>query len=57
MGPRVLEADGRDANMEDVGRPSGITTGRPVAWAEKVQNSNGGGSRIPESVIEDEFVT
>ncbi|KAG2334329.1 hypothetical protein Bca52824_005509 [Brassica carinata] len=56
---RVLNGEGQDATMEDMGekgRPPGEPPDAPVSWVRKVVGCNVGGMPVPEEVVDEEFV-
>ncbi|KAG2247637.1 hypothetical protein Bca52824_087265 [Brassica carinata] len=56
---RVLNGEGQDATMEDMGekgRPPGEPPDAPVSWVRKVVCCNVGGMPVPEEVVDEEFV-
>lgn len=55
-GARVLGKGDQDENMDDDGRPPGISPAGSLSWAEKVQGCSGGGIPVPERLLEDGFV-
>ena len=59
-GERGLDLEGQDATMMDVGeraRPPGEPPDVGDSYASKVAGTNGGGMPVPESLIDDLFVT
>lgn len=53
---RGVGAADQDASMEEVTCPPGEKLVADTSWVEKVKGSNGGGSPVPERVLDDEFV-
>lgn len=52
----VLDSKDQDDNMEDDGRPLGVSPEGSRLWVEKVQGCNGGGILITEMVLDEGFV-
>lgn len=58
--PRVLSGNDQDATMVDIGekeRPPGDPPDKGASWVNKVIGGNRAGMSIPETVIDDEFVS